>query len=98
MFGNWGGKVGANSVAMRTPSGLTSARYSPPALRLKFACNGAPATARFLLEANTIRKPLGPMFVAGKRHFVRLAALSVRYHPPILVAVVPELKSSIQPE
>src|SRR6185436_814338 len=42
------GDKGANSVAIVAPAGLTSARYSPPAVRLKPACNGAPAIARFL--------------------------------------------------
>src|SRR6266566_9192628 len=96
MFGYCGGKVGANSVAILTPSGLTNARYSPLALRLKLACSGAPATARFLPEAKTIRKPLAGIFVAGKRHLLRLAAVSVRNHPPIFVTVGPELKISIQ--
>src|SRR3989442_2866855 len=98
MFGYCAGKAGANSVAMLTPSGLTKARYSPPALRLKLACSGAPATARFLLEAKTMRKPLGGIFVEGKRHLVRLSAASVRNHPPIFVVVAPELKISIQSE
>src|SRR5437867_8345991 len=98
MFANCAGKVGVNSVAMLTPSGLTSARYSPLELRLKLACNGAPGTARFFPEAKTMRKPFGGMFVAGKLHLVRLAALSVRNHPPMLVVVGPELKISIQSE
>src|SRR2546422_3311191 len=98
MFGYCVGKAGANSVAMLTPSGFTRARYSPLALRLKLACSGAPGTTRFLPEAKTIRKPPGATFVAGKRHLVRLAAVSVRNHPLILVALVPELKISIQSE
>src|SRR3954471_20902696 len=96
MFSNCAGKVGVNSVAMLTPSGLTSARYSPLALRLKLACNGAPATARFFPEAKTIRNPFGGTLVAGKRHLVRLAALSVRNHPSRFVTAAPELKISIQ--
>src|SRR5689334_15490987 len=98
MFGYCCGNCGANSLAMLTPSGLTRARYSPLALRLKLAWSGAPATARFLLEANTTRKRLGPMLVAGNRHLARLSAESVRNQPSRLTVLVPELRISIQSE
>src|SRR6266436_7695789 len=81
---------------MLMPSGLTKARYSPPALRLKLAWRGAPGTARSRPDAKTMRKPLGGMLVAGKRHLVRSAAVSVRNHPSMLVVLGPELKISIQ--
>src|SRR5262245_45300198 len=83
---------------MVSPSGFTRARYSPFALKAKFACSGAPGIERFLPDAKTIRKRLGPMFVAGKRHFVRFPGASVRYHPSMLTFVVPLLKISIQSE
>src|ERR1051325_5761236 len=81
---------------MVTPSGWTRARYSPLAFKLKFACRGAPGTARFLPEANTMRNPLGGTLVAGRRHLVRLAALSVRNQPLRFAVLVPELNISIQ--
>src|SRR5437867_5646332 len=83
---------------MLAPSGLTRARYSPLALRLKLACKGAPGTALFLPEAKTSRKRPAAMLVEGNRHLVRLAAESVRNHPPRFVALAPELKISIQSE
>ena len=96
MLANCSGNVGAKSFATVTPSGCTSARYSPLALRLKLACSGAPGTARFLPEAKTMMNPLGARLIAGKRHLVRLAALSVRNQPFRFTLVVPELKTSIQ--
>src|SRR5205814_4085753 len=88
---NCSGKAGANSDAMVTPSGCTSARYSPLALKLKLVCNGAPATLRFLPEAKTRRKSFCSKVVAGKLHLVKSAASSVRYQPPRFTAVPPEL-------
>src|SRR5262245_618384 len=97
MFGNCSGN-GLNSETIVTPSGLTSARYSPPAESWKFACSGAPATARFLPEAKTIRNPVGGRLVAGNRHLVRLAGESVRNQPLRLTVLVPPLNSSSQSE
>ena len=36
------------------------------------------------------------MLVFGRRHLVRLPALSVRYHPSRFTALLPEFRSSIQ--
>src|ERR1039457_2225058 len=91
-------KAGANSVPLVTPSAITSARYSPDALSLKFVCNGAPAARRSLFEAKTTMKRLGPRLVAGNSQWVRFVALSARYHPPRLTVLVLELYSSIQSE
>src|SRR5687767_9031952 len=96
MLANCSGNAGANSWAMVVPSGWTSARYSPPVVKLKLACKGAPGTARFLPEAKTIRNPFGERFVEGMRHLVRFPAESVRNQPSIFTLVVPELKISIQ--
>src|SRR5262245_27485650 len=71
---NWLGKLepsGSNWLTLVTPSGLTSARYSPPALRLKLVCNGCPGTRRFLPEHQTSRKECGARFVAGNCHLIR---------------------------
>src|ERR1041384_7085829 len=89
------GYLSANSVAMVTPSGLTSARYSPDPLRLKLVCNGAPGTARSLLSAKITRYPLAAIFVAGIRHFVRFLSESVRNQPSRFTGVTPELCHSI---
>src|SRR5882762_6393584 len=97
MLGNCSGYCGANSETT-VPSGWTSARYSPPALRLNLVCNGAPATRRSLPEAKTTRKPPGGMLVDGKDHLARSRGESVRNQPPRFTVFVPELKSSIQSE
>src|ERR1041385_8167245 len=81
---------------MVTPSGLTSARYSPDALRLKLVCNVLPGMLRSLLSAKITMNAPAAMLVAGMRHFVRLLSLSVRYQPSRLTAFVLELRNSIQ--
>src|SRR5438093_295713 len=98
MFATCRGNCGANSDAAVAPSGFTSARYSPPALRLKFACNGDPATARFFPDAKTIKKLPGDRLSEGNRHFVRFPGESVRNQPSILTIFVLALKISIQSE
>jgi len=83
---------------MVTPSGITSARYSPSAESLKFVCNGLPGVRRFLFEANTIMKLPGGRFVDGKAHLVRLEGLSARYQFSRLTLVVAVFWISIQSE
>src|ERR1051325_11860554 len=95
MLGYCGGNSGANSEAM-VPSGMTRARYSPPALRLKEVCSGAPGTRRSFPEAKTTRKPTGGMFVAGNDHLAVSPGESVRNQPSRFTVFVPGLNSSIQ--
>ena len=64
MSGNWAGNVGANSVAA-VPSGLSNARYSPLAFKLKSVCSGAPGTTRFFPDAKMTMNPLAARFVVG---------------------------------
>src|SRR3954464_8381735 len=70
-FAYCNGYAGANALAAVTPSGITSARYSPPELSLKLVCNSAPFVARFLADAKTTRYPSGGKFVAGKVHLTK---------------------------
>lgn len=51
-----------------------------------------------MLDANTTRKPPAGIEIAGKRHLVRLPALSVRYQPLRLTGAASGLCSSIQSE
>src|SRR5262245_56916797 len=53
--GACGGYEGEKACATVVPSGFTRARYSPSLASLKLVCRGAPATARSLPDANTVR-------------------------------------------
>src|SRR5687768_15380969 len=94
----WLGNSGVNAVAIVSPSGLTRARYSPPAASAKLVCNGRPGVARFLPEAKTTKKEPRARFMEGNCHFTRFVRLSVRYQPRRSTGPVPALKISIQSE
>src|SRR6185295_17835289 len=79
--GACGGYEGEKACATVVPSGLTRARYSPSLASLKLVCSGAPATARFLPDANTVRNSPRARCTDGKRQSVRVAGSSVRYQP-----------------
>ena len=83
-----GGYCGAYCCSTVTPSGLTSARYSPPFASEKFVCSTPPATRRSFPDANTTRNSPGAIVTAGNRHFPGFPALSVRLHPPMLNGAV----------
>jgi hypothetical protein len=96
---NCGGNSGLNSCATVSPSGITSAKYSPSFDSEKFACSrpfwrGVPE-----LSAMTSKYPFAGMTDSGadgNTHFVRLFALSVRRHPARSTAEAPSLYNSIQ--
>ena len=72
------GKAGRYSLAIVTPSGLTSAGAA--GAELKTVCNRAPGTRDHAGEHD--QEAAARRLVAGNRHWKDCRALSVRYHPP----------------